>query len=394
MKRRKYEVVSDLEHLPKEKMLEGIANSAVRQWAYILHDKDVNEDGTPVKPHWHVHVYLNDSYDSKYVARWFGVPEHLLEKIKDDEGSLEYLTHANRPEKHRYAKEEVVANFDLEEEIKKAKERKAKKMRLSDLLHGIDDGTIRRYNLYDYVSVEEYYSFARAIEKAFEYRTMRLRGADRNMQCIFITGQSGSGKTTYAKQLAENSGFSVFVSSGSNDVLDGYAGQECIILDDLRPSCMGLSDLLKMLDNNTSSTVKSRYFNKVLECKMIIITTTKSLETFFSEVFERENESAIQLMRRCETVVEMDTEKIVIKVWQKKSRQYKAFNPIRNFVLDQFKVEDMTEEQMLDKISEVLHLSADVVDELKNNGAEYLNGQTQYDTKKLPHFDELSDNPF
>lgn len=99
-------------------------------------------------------------------------------------------------------------------------------------------------------------------------------------------------------------------------------------------------------------------------------------------------------MRRCETVVEMDTEKIVIKVWQKKSRQYKAFNPISNFVLDQFKVEDMTEEQMLDKISEVLHLSADVVDELKNNGAEYLNGQTQYDTKKLPHFDELSDNPF
>lgn len=39
-----------------------------------------------------------------------------------------------------------------------------------------------------------------------------------------------------------------------------------IILVDLRPSCMGLSDLLKMLDNNTSSTVKSRYKNKVLEC--------------------------------------------------------------------------------------------------------------------------------
>ena len=46
-----------------------------------------------------------------------------------------------------------------------------------------------------------------------------------------------------------------------------------LILDDLRPSCIGLSDLLKMLDNHTSSSVKSRYYNKVLECKLIIITS-------------------------------------------------------------------------------------------------------------------------
>ncbi|MGM8317295.1 AAA family ATPase, partial [Clostridium perfringens] len=83
------------------------------------------------------------------------------------------------------------------------------------------------------------------------------------MECYFVTGKSGTGKTTYAKQLAKEKGYSVYISSGSNDVLDSYQGQDCIILDDLRPSCMGLSDLLKMLDNNTSSTVKSRYKNKV-----------------------------------------------------------------------------------------------------------------------------------
>ena len=95
------------------------------------------------------------------------------------------------------------------------------------------------------------------------------------MNCIFITGASGTGKSTYAKQIASENNLSVYISSGSNDVLDDYQGQDCIILDDLRPSCMGLSDLLKMLDNNTASTVKSRYKNKVLECKMIIITTTR-----------------------------------------------------------------------------------------------------------------------
>lgn len=88
------------------------------------------------------------------------------------------------------------------------------------------------------------------------------------MEAMYFYGDSGTGKTTYAKQLCEKKNYSYFVSSGSNDVLDGYAGQDVIILDDLHPSSVGLSDLLKMLDNNTASTVKSRYYNNVLECKL------------------------------------------------------------------------------------------------------------------------------
>lgn len=49
----------------------------------------------------------------------------------------------------------------------------------------------------------------------------------------------------------------VFVSSSSKDLLEGYARQDCIIFDDLRPSCMGLSDSLKM--HNIASTVKKTY---------------------------------------------------------------------------------------------------------------------------------------
>ena len=56
------------------------------------------------------------------------------------------------------------------------------------------------------------------------------------MNCIFITGASGTGKSTYAKQIASENKLSVYISSGSNDVLDDYQGQDCIILDDLRPS--------------------------------------------------------------------------------------------------------------------------------------------------------------
>ena len=132
------------------------------------------------------------------------------------------------------------------------------------------------------ITIEEYDKYKKSIDNAFKYRTDIMKGVKRNMECVYITG-----KSTYAKMMCEDKGYSVFVSSGSNDVLDGYTGQDCIILDDLRPSCMGLSDLLKMLDNNTASTVKSRYKNKVLECKLIIVTSVLKIDEFLIYFFEK-----------------------------------------------------------------------------------------------------------
>lgn len=101
-----------------------------------------------------------------------------------------------------------------------------------------------------------------------------LKTQERRLEVMYFTGDSGTGKTTLAKQIAKNRNYSYYVSSASNDILDSYAGQDCLILDDLRPSCLSLADLLKLLDNHTSSTVKSRYYNKILECKLIVVTIT------------------------------------------------------------------------------------------------------------------------
>nr|WP_305147408.1 hypothetical protein [Butyricicoccus faecihominis] len=162
------------------------------------------------------------------------------------------------------------------------------------------------------------------------------------MRCIYITGDSGTGKTTYAKEYAKKQGYSIFVSSGSNDVLDGYKGQDCIILDDLRPSSLGLSDLLKLLDNNTSSTVKSRYRNKVLECKVIIITTTLGINEFFRNVFSEEPETIVQLKRRCGTMILFPknvNDKLILKVYDSSTRDYvlagEIPNPLPKFVKEE-----------------------------------------------------------
>lgn len=166
-----------------------------------------------------------------------------------------YLTHANATNKYQYPVERVISNFDFSALIKRIDTNS----RQEEIVSKIVAGEIREFNFHQEISGTEYVKFKSVIEKAFQYRTAMLKGANREMNCIYINGDSGTGKTTYAKELATKKGYSIFVSSGSNDVLDGYGGEDCIILDDLRPSCMGLSDLLKMLDNNTSSTVKSRY---------------------------------------------------------------------------------------------------------------------------------------
>ena len=181
-----------------------------------------------------------------------------------------------------------------------------------------------------------------------------MKGIARKMECVFITGDSGTGKTTYAKKIAEEKDYSVFISSGSNDPLDDYKGQDCIILDDLRPSCMGLSDLLKMLDNHTASTVKSRYKNKVLECKMIIITTTLGIDTFFSNVFSEEKETVVQLKRRCNVMLKFDMKYFYSYLWQNDIRDYVFVAKLPNPVTFDDQMSAMNRQQRIDKLVEVL----------------------------------------
>ena len=153
------------------------------------------------------------------------------------------------------------------------------------------------------------------------------------------------GKTTLAKKIAQSKGCSYFVSSGSNDVMDGYGQEDCLILDDVRPSCMGLSDLLKMLDPYTASSVKSRYKNKYLNCRLIILTTVLNIDEFYSNVFAEQKEPVTQLKRRCRTYIKMYRDIILVSVWDDKTMSY--VNPVayKNNVLNEYIPEKKKDKQ-------------------------------------------------
>ena len=353
MKQKLFEIVQQTKYLPIENVEKGVMSGYVRDYAYILHDKDMKEDGTLKEPHYHIFVRLKASTDSKYIAGAFGVPEQYVGKIHGKwVDALMYCTHENAPEKFQYSEDDVISNFDFHAVKEKEKAKKAKDARLLEIIDGIDTGQIREYNYFEYISMADAIKYDRQIKAAFKYRTDRLRGLNRKMDCIFITGEAGTGKTTYAKMLADDKNLSVFVSSGSNDVLDGYCGEDCIILDDLRPSCLGLSDLLKMLDNNTASTVKSRYKNKVLECKLIIITSVLSLDTFFSNVFKDDNEPIVQLKRRCQCYITMHAKSMDVYGYNRTKRDYMHLYTVENPV--SFVSQEHTEEEVYNYVGNLL----------------------------------------
>lgn len=181
-------------------------------------------------------------------------------------------------------------------------------------------------------------------DRAFEFREMQLKSdANRQIDVIYITGDAGSGKTTLAKHLCEKRGLSYCVSGSSRDPVQDYNGQDCLILDDLRPQTFDLSDLLKMLDNNTASSVNSRYHDRWLEVRCIIITTVLSVDDFYRTMLVT-GEPIAQLKRRCKTMIQLTRQQMSIYAYQQHTQEYMLVGTGSNPIADMFQEEDSKED--------------------------------------------------
>lgn len=263
-------------------------HKVIKKYAYILHDKD--PDTSP-----HYHIYLNfgrTGIPLSDIARWFGLQESCVEKIKGRPSDvLQYLTHANDSQKNKfqYDNSEVVANFDFLAEIE-------------------TDKVLGDFEKYSYAQQLQYVNSLPVSEKTQAFSKLEklwkiycqclVLNNDRDIDVMFIDGKGGTGKTYYAKKLLSQMGYDYCVSSSSNDPFQDYLGQKAIILDDLRDSAFDFEDLLKMLDNNTASSVRSRFTNKVFNGKLIVITSTVPLSYWYREYQYSDNKDEIQQFYR------------------------------------------------------------------------------------------------
>ena len=276
MQLRQCEIVQDKDKLKVDIQAVCMKYTTIKQWAYILHDKD------DTRPHYH--IYLNfgtSSLDTATIAKWFSLGyekdgkeysgEQFVGKIRYRKTSaLMYLTHENETQKykHIYDRSEVTANFDFGSEIDQSK-------------------IIGNFEHFSYAQQLGYVNSLPIAEKAKAYSQLRklwelycqceTLKSERNLEVVFICGKGGTGKTFYAKKMLTNLGYDFCISSSSN----------------------------------TNSSVRSRFNNKVFNGKMIVITSSVPL-VYWYPMCKFRHDSLEQLYRRIGSYVEVTETSVTV----------------------------------------------------------------------------------
>lgn len=99
----------DSESYDCESLLSSIRSKFI-DWAYILHDKDVDKNGELKKPHIHW-VGRATPRCLSVVSNLLGLPEHDIEVVKNFDNMVMYLIHLNDIDKFQYSPDDVETNL-------------------------------------------------------------------------------------------------------------------------------------------------------------------------------------------------------------------------------------------------------------------------------------------
>ena len=84
---------------------------ACRHYVYILHDKDVNEDGSLRSPHFHILCTFVQNKSFNSVASLVVSSQNtFVQQLQDVGGAFAYLTHQNNLEKFQYNSDDLVSD--------------------------------------------------------------------------------------------------------------------------------------------------------------------------------------------------------------------------------------------------------------------------------------------
>ena len=92
-----------------------INNEVIKFYAFILHDKDINENGELKTPHYHIIIYLTHSYAKNTVIMDFVKGMEINKcivscKLGDIIESTIYITHIGQKNKYHYSTLDIETN--------------------------------------------------------------------------------------------------------------------------------------------------------------------------------------------------------------------------------------------------------------------------------------------
>lgn len=291
--------------LDEETIKQTVLRKGVKQYAYVLHDKDVyslaDEEADPthvqgqVKPsHWHIVLQCGYAIEIGVIAKWLNIAENFVDIPKGNGAGkfldcVEYLTHESARQqelgKHRYADSDVVSNFDFRAKLDKRNENKAKygkdldekQQMMYDVLYL--GKTLRQCMRQDELLYME------CFEKLQKLRLQYIshQRPPKTRINYYVCGQGGVGKGLISRALARSiypqyeDDEDIFFEVGAKGApFEGYDGQPVIIWNDRRAYDLlqelnGRGNVFNVFDTHPTKQRQNVKFSSICLCNEVNI---------------------------------------------------------------------------------------------------------------------------
>lgn len=288
--------------------------------------------GEPKPKHIHVVVKCKYSIEIQDIARWLGVPEHLIKKKKGRGAFLdcvEYLTHENEKQqelgKYRYDDSEVITSDSFSDWRQRLDSRK-----IDEEKYGVGKNLKQKYiiDVLDYgktlnqcrneLDGDVYIGFFQQLQKARQEHLVRVATLPNTRLNIYVFGAGGTGKDVFCELLShalypefEDIRDISFGIGDGNSTFDGYDGQPVITWSDVRAAhfhSFGKRLTLLALDPHPkaqSGNVNVKFGNTRLINSYNIINGVEDFLLFIQDMAERFREvnNIEQFYRRIPVVI-------------------------------------------------------------------------------------------
>lgn len=308
-------------------------NDSPAEIVIVLHDKDISEKdpNSLVNPHVHIMgCYPNGtSFEFKVIKERFPQITWIDQDYK--ESMFAYAIHANAPEKYQYSvddlyffgqltketyeeyvafskkkiaakKEQDQKKNELAEKVKSlrldltlqnaadAEEKKRLEALYRTVRDGIWEGKITRRTYNDLIKNDSTYRNMHDKHHAKIDDTFKRRLAwmvdhykERALKVWFVEGNGRSGKTALAEYICKQKGWSYSVSSEKNDMFQNVMEDDSVfIFNEVTDTMCKYRTFLRWTDPFVNPSVGSRFYNKNFFGHLIIITTPKTLDEWYS----------------------------------------------------------------------------------------------------------------
>lgn len=121
-----------------------------KNYAYIKHDKDLKEDNTYKKEHYHCIVKLDNACTISALSKKIDVPDNYIQNVRNERTMVRYLIHLDDPLKAQYNKNDIVASPVYSRYVNKCFEHiESEEEQLSNIYTFVSDLSTKASNKHD-----------------------------------------------------------------------------------------------------------------------------------------------------------------------------------------------------------------------------------------------------